>query len=101
MNPNNDDLNYLLSLPTPRLLKVFQKVRGQLSGVYEWDWDNYKLHEEELNYLPENVEVSRWVSDEHGRPKSNPLYKASQVRNLVNLRAKLKAELDKREHVAR
>jgi len=101
MNPNNNNLNYLLKLPTPRLLKVFQKVRGQLSVVNEWDWDNYKLREEELNCLPENADISRWVRDEHGRPKSNPLYKALQIRDLVNLKEKLKAELDKREHVAR
>jgi hypothetical protein len=101
MNPNNDDLNYLLSLPTPRLLRVFQKVRSQLSGVYEWDWDNYKLHEEELNWLPEHADVPMWVRDEHGHPKLNSLYEALQIRNLVNLRAKLKAELNKREHVTR
>jgi hypothetical protein len=59
MNPNNDDLNYLLSLPTPRLLKVFQRVRGQLSVINECDWDNYKLQDEELNWLPENADVSR------------------------------------------
>lgn len=101
MNPNNDNLTYLLSLPTHRLLKLFQKVRGQLSRVYEWDWDNYKLREEELNHLPENAEVSRWITDKHGRLKSNPLYEALQVRDLVNLRASLKEELDKREHVPR
>lgn len=101
MNPNNNDLNYLLNLPTPRLLNVFRRVRGQLSMLYDGDWNNYKLHEEELSRLPENAKVPRFITDEHGRPKRNPLYKALEVKDMVNLRDTLKAELDKREHVPR
>ena len=101
MNPKNNDLTYLLKLPTPRLLKVFQKVRGQLSCVSDWDWNNYTPREEELNRLPENAEISRWISGKDGHTKLNPLYEASQIRRLVSLKANLKAELDKRGHVVR
>ena len=101
MNPNNNNLNYLLKLPTPRLLKVFQRVRGQLSVLYDWDWNAYEAHKEDLNDLLETAEIPKQVPNELGIYRPNPLYRASQVRDLVYLRGNLKEQLDKREHVSR
>jgi hypothetical protein len=101
MNPNNNNLDYLLKLPTPRLLKVFRMVSGQLSVLHDWDWNAYEVHKKGLEGYPETAIIPKQVLNELGIYRPNPLYRASQVRDLIFLRDNLKAELDKREHVPR
>lgn len=102
MNPNNNNLDYLLKLPTPRLLNLYRKVRSQVSNVDFMDWEYYQTHKEELSKLPKDKELSRHTHDpKSGRRKVNSLYYAREVERLVELEAALKKELDTREHVLR
>lgn len=102
MNPNNNNLNYLLKLPTPRLLNLYRKVRGQLTNVDDMDWEYYQTHKEDLANLPKDKELPKHTYDpKTGRSKVNPFYWAREVEKLAELEAALKKELDTREHVPR
>lgn len=102
MNPNNNNLDYLLKLPTPRLLSLYRKVRGQVCNVDYMHWEFYQSHKEELANLPKGKELPKHTYDpKSGRSMVNQLYWAKEVEKLVELEASLKKELDTREHVLR
>lgn len=102
MNPNNNNLDYLLKLPTPRLLNLYRKVRGQIHALDDWDWSDYESCREELAKLPKGKEISKDAYDPRsGRIRANQLYWAREIEKLVELETALKKELDTREHVPR
>ena len=101
MNPNNNNLQYLLNLPTPRLLQVFKKVRSQIHCIPEWEWGNYRHYVKEQEDLPDNARTPRFVPRLGGGVEPNPLYMFHDIENLVDLSTTLKAELCERGHVPR
>jgi len=69
--------------------------------LHDWDWNAYEVYKKDLEGYPDTTKIPKQVLNELGIYWPNPLYQASQVRDLIFLRDNLKAELDKREHVPR
>lgn len=103
MNPNNYNLDYLLKLPTPRLLAVYRKYRKVLYLIHDWDWSDYDNHKGTLDKMPqeEREKIPRFVPHETtGRPVGNRLFFANDIYKVVKLTEALKEELDHRENVS-
>lgn len=96
MNPNNNNLDYLLKLPTPRLLGLYRKVRGQVYALDDWDWSDYESCREDLAKLSKDT-----CYPSRRQTRANKLYWAREIEKLVELETALKKELDTREHVPR
>lgn len=102
MNPNNNNLNYLLGLPTPRLLRLYRNVRAKVRWIDDSDWSSYESLKEELEKLPKDKEIPKLTCHpRNGRPTVNPLYWAREVAKLIELKTALKKELDTREHIVK
>lgn len=96
MDPNRDNISKVINLPTPRLLNYYRRVSGQLSCLSDREWSCYDRYKEQI---PVDKEVPRFIYRDGAGVGLNPVYEAFCVSNLVNAKAALKSELDKREHV--